>query len=391
MFQVTFFMLPILLMFGVAVQGLGVLILGLILPVIFLKIDKPKPLRMLSLSLFSFYLIPMIFNWIHGSSFRAFNPMSLSVSVFGFFIFIKSFFPAPWLLKNSVGFPESESFIKGVLVASILFLIPASIQLIWGLNLKGGVLLSQEIMPSGFYRVRGWYGHPLSLGCVSLAIYLFFLARSLQTSLSRLHLGIIASQFLMISMSGSRSILVIALLLTFILVLMRRSWKIVWLILGMSVVGYITGLYVKLIDSFTRFYEQGIFDASDLRSVIWKVYVDMWRDSPWFGHGFVQVKETVRQLHAQNYGLTHSFSAHNQYLEILAGSGIVGLVLFAIASVFLFIQIIALNRTFAFPFLFAVSGNLLVGFVQNAFFDTSVTYIYLGLLSFMIFTKPKKS
>jgi O-antigen ligase len=62
------------------------------------------------------------------------------------------------------------------------------------------------------------------------------------------------------------------------------------------------------------------------RSQIWEVAIEVWRANPWFGYGPTLWDAEFRKA----IGMSFAFSAHNQFLQTLAGAGMVGIIGLAI-------------------------------------------------------------
>ena len=122
---------------------------------------------------------------------------------------------------------------------------------------------------------------------------------------------------------------------TLILVLHYRRWRVAWVgvaglglgALGLLLFGWRAGL--------GRFLETSAYDlAWSDRIRVYEKTLELWQRSPWLGSGH----GTFRQIfpHVQPSGLGKTWGhAHNDWLEVLATAGVLGVVLLGVGLVFL--------------------------------------------------------
>jgi O-antigen ligase len=324
---------------------------------------------------------------------------------------------------------ESELFVsllKGYLGASLLFLVLALIQYCYGFSLKTfEVMPMEERLPTGYYRVRGFYGHPLSLASVALFYLAFFLTLltfsfkkfsmpflNIKTrngkemnfrNLSGVLSFLVFANFIVLLLTGSRSATVIGIsfFLAFVFFLFYKSLQKTNLIRAMKglmvlLVAFVfilyglkeLGVFEKLINGLASFLKTGQLDPNDHRTVFWRVYLTMFLDHPLGGYGTTWVETGVRERYYDllGYGsLKDKFNAHNNYLELLGALGLIGAsiftyVTFKLGSYFALLLNGSSLRFLKWPFFMGLLINLCQALFQNVFFDSSVTYAYLGLM-----------
>ncbi len=84
---------------------------------------------------------------------------------------------------------------------------------------------------------------------------------------------------------------------------------------------------------FNGTYDSSKWNSSNTRAAIWKCAVDVWRENPIFGTGIGdRTADLQKKFEEKNFwfALTTHKNTHNQYLDILIGSGLFGLFIFLI-------------------------------------------------------------
>jgi O-antigen ligase len=333
-----------------------------------------------------------------------------------------------------------RSFARGLLFASILFFSYALYQHATGFSavLKGKVLADEHRMPSGLYRVFGFYGHPLSVAGASLVWMSFSLVGFVQsTRQSNVVLGptwktwlcVSVLQSALVYMSGGRTAFLVCLLFWMaalgILALrfalsgrsaghahghqgfaFPRAWfaAILTAVASLIVAGITFFPQMTQIVStlFSRGLGGGTLGQGPLgdRPFFWQVYLAMWRDSPFLGQGYFAVEHGLRTHYYVREGfasLRDKFNSHNIFLEILGISGLLGFFAYLIVCVLLWINLKVLaglspQRRFVLRGLgVAFVANLLHGLTQNTFFDSAVSSCYLGLVGLLVLPPFKSS
>jgi O-antigen ligase len=293
-----------------------------------------------------------------------------------------------------------------------------------GFNLlTSGKLLDEHRMANGQYRIFGFFGHPLSLAGAALvwfSVALFAFSKSMTTqskvfSVSGwLWFTVSLMQSALVYMSGGRTALAVVILFwlmcaLFIACSVVRSrflgkWfeshpasaRIMLLSLfgvllaavGFAVVSVAPQLSPRGIGGGTM--GQG---ALGDRPLFWQTYLAMWSDSPLLGQGYFAIEHGVRTDYYVRGGLSalrDKFNAHNIFLEILAVSGVAGLMVMLAATALLYMNLRALSghsperKVLLGGLALALAANLLHGLTQNTFFDSAVTACYLGLIGLFV-------
>lgn len=190
------------------------------------------------------------------------------------------------------------------------------------------------IIPGFHYRLHGLAPHANSLA--PLALLYLILAYWVRGKNPWHILGVVSAAAVLV-LSQSKTIWLAALLIVFVIVVTRvsrqfgqelRSARIGWGTIT-ALAAYL-GAGLMLLWMFSG--EAGrVFHAlmadSDVstltgRTDIWRVTLDTWRKSPWFGYGPKLWDLEFRITH----GTLAAWHAHNQFLQALGEAGIVGLV-----------------------------------------------------------------
>ena len=454
--HITFFLLPFFLYVSIALQAIGYYLCALILPFLFVTIhsqERIQAIRRIGVGLVVVYLTFSVFNILHlfigllfenhkffyenSSKVLTKNPISLSFLITGFVFVFKSFRPQAFVrLKNAPVYTDAnieiihneernllsgskkeellKPFLFGLMISGVLFFICAVLQAVYGFNLRGGILLSEEkvfysiaslpeLVTNGLYRVRGFYGHPLSLASVTIAYISFFLILFFDSirrkerwtkEIRLLFPVIIVLNLIFLFLTQSRSAVTIQILAFIFLFFLNvnkikriYSGLIPLIFIAVFIAVYSIGLMDKLLFSFINLLNGGVFDQSDNRFLFWKVHFQMFLDHPLLGQGAYWIDTGIRELYYEKLGFgdfQYKFNAHNNYLGILSSVGLIGsgLIIGGIGLILKGLRV--LNRDLFYPFLFAFIVNLIQAIFQNVFFDSSVTYIYLAFLCLIV-------
>lgn len=321
-----------------------------------------------------------------------------------------------------------RGFSLGLLYATVLLFVYCTFQHLTGysLLLKTRMLDEEHRMASGYFRVFGFYGHPLSLAGAALVWSSFGMyglwyshrKRSDKFGLGALGWGAVSVlQSALVYMSGGRTALLVlallwALLLSAIFISLfftrnasHNAQRINRIFAGSALLlaaaaGVVLFYFSSSIENmagrlFTRGLGGGTLGQGPLgdRELFWQVYLAMWRDSPVLGHGYFAVEHGLRTHYYTHEGfaaLNDKFNAHNIFLEVLGISGLLGFFTYLIVCVLLWINMSALaGKSQARRFILGGLGvaflaNLLHGLTQNTFFDSAVTACYLALIGLLV-------
>ena len=187
----------------------------------------------------------------------------------------------------------------------------------------------------GVFRLSGFMGHPLTLAynlIFATLLFSFFCYGSYLEGHKSRAFWWASSVLLCISillLSGSRwplVVLAISGLLWTSKVILKR-WKIAAM-LGVLFAGAIF-LEGSLIGRFSEVYSKGRVKTEEIpRLVFWKIHTKMFVDNPVWGVGYsARTVGSVDYYTKNGYNsMERKYSAHNQYLQVLADSGLVGFV-----------------------------------------------------------------
>lgn len=289
---------------------------------------------------------------------------------------------------------------------------------------KTGHVGMNNMMPSGLFRVKGFYGHTLSLASNALALAVFFAVLAIRLSALRLAsqsgrwnwqlctwLAMVMVGF--IYLAGSRTVMVAAIVMAVAIAVAHAGrWR-PWLIgaIGLSLAGIVAAALILGVDGLLL----GLLSAlqalpggerfaplvakvqnGDLaaipRLVFWRTHWQMIQDAPILGHGYAYMSETT-QVYYRQLGLGDYFrryNAHNVYLQFIAETGVVGVVALAATLRYLWVNLrvwgsrCRFRRAWLTALAWSLTANAVHGLTQNTFFDANVIAVYILLLSVVV-------
>lgn len=315
-----------------------------------------------------------------------------------------------------IGYSATVLVVAGYLIA----------QHITGIDIraKTGHIGMDNMMPSGLFRVHGFYGHTLSLASNALALTVFFtiLASKLRELRSASQSGRwnwqLCSALAMVMLgfvylAGSRSVMITTFVMAAAIAVSEagrwRPWLLGALAVGVAalvaaatIVG-IDELLLATLDALRQLpggerfapliarVQEGEIAAIP-RLVFWRTHLQMILDAPILGHGYGFMGETT-QLYYRQLGLGDYFrkyNAHNVYLQFIAETGLLGLVLLGATLRHLWVTLkvwasrCRFRRAWLTAFYWSLAANAVHGLTQNTFFDANVVAVYMMLLTVII-------
>ncbi len=428
--EISLQLLPFCLLCGTFLQGVGLMLFGIILPAIFLGHAKGTKLTTnlaslgkCLLAIFCVFPLANLYNFYFALPDTLLNTKylswkyllesqvstSLALSALALLALAKRRHKAT-SQEAVFGRDLNLAFTKGMVIATSILSVYCLIQHFTGFDYRepGLKLPDAKLMESHGYRILGFFGHPLSMAGASLAIFsiywtLFCLdlqkffgknrMRLLFTKpMIKAHFFLSMAHLMLSLLSGGRAAFLIALgLLVLIpsITLRKRLFhfsgrKILYALLPLSMTGAIvwtSGILSRYIDLLQSFQDKG----AD-RFIFWQVHWQMFLDKPWFGHGASLLKAGERIAYYERLGfasLRDKYNAHNLYLEILSNVGLIGAIVIIVALTVFCRRLFTLSskplfQKLCIAFFVALFANLANGFTQNTFFDSNVLYIHLG-------------
>ncbi|MBX3596992.1 MAG: O-antigen ligase family protein [Rhizobiaceae bacterium] len=93
-------------------------------------------------------------------------------------------------------------------------------------------------------------------------------------------------------------------------------------------VPYVSSRFEQISEDWQEITDKGDYSSSSgIRLAIWEIGIDMWKESPWFGHGRRFAAEEMNRRLLADHGIDKSFTHfHNFVLQALVQSGAVGLI-----------------------------------------------------------------
>jgi O-antigen ligase len=200
------------------------------------------------------------------------------------------------------------------------------------------------------FGVRGFFNHHLTYSNV-FQFYFFIILSCLALNYwkkrTKIIIGIIALVLLAVALvlTTSRSMYIALILSTLGLALLTRKRiyfvTFVSIIAGIIVAYYTTTWVKRKIDDSVIKISQSDFIANQPRQVLWKVNMMMFRQHPLKGVGF-EYNEQLSGVYYDRYKIPSGFigHAHNSFLQVLAGTGLLGFIPYIVFWIFIFYAII---------------------------------------------------
>lgn len=422
-------LLSVFLLTGIVAQAIGFYLILLFIPfVIYWRNDLNREaitcLRDLSLGLFlCWFIFPLtnLYNYIMTKDielpFKVLmkSHFSSSFLITSICLYLYSFKDKlrPKSTRSSPRFelqaPPSSTvmkpFLKGLLISSFIICAYLLYEQISGVDFLGRAIPSQRQMGTGLFRVQGFFGHPLTLAGVGLALFSFLGSLLLQKEMAQqktLILGCLLSTAYFVFASGGRVASLLVIIFTCFILLFNylspkkrgsRSKntsyiKYLYLVFSFALIFFIvyqTGLFSR----FTRMYGETSSTEFE-RFIFWKVHWKIFLDHPIMGQGLALLNSVKRVEYYNMLGyasLENKYPAHNMILEILSNIGLFGLSVLSYGVYKIWFSFRHLSHKYQ-PYLRAFLVSLLInsanGLTQNVFFDSSVTYIYLSIIMLII-------
>ena len=320
-------------------------------------------------------------------------------------------------------FQPLKSFLHGLTYASLVFLGLMLYCHYTGLDLhtifrkKVEYLSKDDAFATGGYRVFGFYGHPLTIAgvCLTYAIFSWTLLCSFLANRNSftwtflrykdhkyypvLFLAIITfSNEICLILSGGRTATVVGVALLIIIPLflnLRKNFFItlvVIFLIGITsfFIAKKAGILERIDVAASSIVNNDTLDPGNYRQYFWRTYEQMFLDKPIFGQGNYWLKQGVREEYYNKLGyekLPEKYIAHNVYLETLGSVGLFGFIWIVAGLVYLFRMLKkqvfyqeSSLKPVSLALIFSFIANLLHAVTQNVFFDSSVVYIYIGLI-----------
>ncbi len=324
-----------------------------------------------------------------------FNPANPETKPYEYFFGYLPLFLMPWLLLPRI---KWQSFYKDKLLflANMIAVAWVSIvisQYIWGWSLnhlEGGLK----------FRPQGFFSHPLTLSYIVLLLWPWALHYLTIAPRQWKRWILPSSIFIILILTQSRACQGIAYTLLLWVVLTKTSGPRRWTIL--IAIGLLSSLILITENPISsRFYD--LFSDSnpdrfshypDDRLAFWDAHWQMIKERPIFGHG-MHLHYAYRKPYYELIGLKDflkQYEAHNQYLQIWANSGLIGLLVFLYWLGCLIRYGSSLGKA-SEPWLQMIFVFIVGAVVQNAFSDSEVrnTLMVIICLASMIFRQQENT
>lgn len=160
------------------------------------------------------------------------------------------------------------------------------------------------------------------------------------------HKYIIQSLIVMVAlmMTGKRTLFIIpiAVLLIYVILFSKNNKFIKLAGVGLGITIFIIGAYV-LVPGASLIINRIVNSEGDVlsgREVFWNYAMEMFRQNPLFGKGFLSFNDYAFYRGFRYYGERWNYQAHNVYIQLLAETGIVGFLLMTLLIILMLFKII---------------------------------------------------
>ena len=161
---------------------------------------------------------------------------------------------------------------------------------------------------------------------------------------------IIQSLIVMVAlmMTGKRTLFIIpiAVLLIYVILFSKNNKFIKLAGVGLGITIFIIGAYV-LVPSASLIIDRIVNNEGDVlsgREVFWNYAMEMFRQNPLFGKGFLSFNDYAFYRGFRYYGERWNYQAHNVYIQLLAETGIVGFLLMTLLIILMLFKIISVVK-----------------------------------------------
>ena len=161
---------------------------------------------------------------------------------------------------------------------------------------------------------------------------------------------IIQSLIVMVAlmMTGKRTLFIIpiAVLLIYVILFSKNNKFIKLAGVGLGITIFIIGAYV-LVPGASLIINRIVNSEGDVlsgREVFWNYAMEMFRQNPLFGKGFLSFNDYAFYRGFRYYGERWNYQAHNVYIQLLAETGIVGFLLMTLLIILMLFKIISVVK-----------------------------------------------
>ena len=161
------------------------------------------------------------------------------------------------------------------------------------------------------------------------------------------HKYIIQSLIVMVAlmMTGKRTLFIIpiAVLLIYVILFSKNNKFIKLAGVGLGITIFIIGAYV-LVPGASLIINRIVNSEGDVlsgREVFWNYAMEMFRQNPLFGKGFLSFNDYAFYRGFRYYGERWNYQAHNVYIQLLAETGIVGFLLMTLLIILMLFKTIS--------------------------------------------------
>ncbi len=161
---------------------------------------------------------------------------------------------------------------------------------------------------------------------------------------------IIQSLIVMVAlmMTGKRTLFIIpiAVLLIYVILFSKNNKLIKLAGVGLGITIFIIGAYV-LVPGASLIIDRIVNSEGDVlsgREVFWNYAMEMFRQNPLFGKGFLSFNDYAFYQGFRYYGERWNYQAHNVYIQLLAETGIVGFLLMTLLIILMLFKIISVVK-----------------------------------------------
>lgn len=304
-----------------------------------------------------------------------------------FFISLISIAPAFYFFKDKYEVKYAKILFNTFFFATAIANIAGLIALKTGFNYLRFKAACHQNQACGMYGMTITYGYNVELLCL-LFVGLFVYRKKIQHlwneklfyfSLIAAHLGLY--------FSFSRGAL-LGYLVAFPLVFLAKNRKLLirsYLLSGLALVGILFAIWQGIRPGFLSRYTLSFTDSSNMERIgMWQAAVAAFQDNPVFGIGFRNFEKHSYEI-KKKYGFIDfkqfKGHAHNNYLEFLAGCGILGFLSLLIFHFGWGIELLRAPPDLASILLPVFVGFAFSGLFQSTIIDGENMFFIMGLYS----------
>lgn len=290
--------------------------------------------------------------------------------------------------------PDWEKYLPILAVVTVAVGLVSFLQFFFGLDFTR----NREILAAfgQFHRASGFFNHPLTFAYSIGMVGMFFLSLTLQRLVvfkraDRMFWFLVCASLFagvgLVTCLSRGAWLAAAVTVLMLFFIVKRKWA-VWALSALVIVSTVlVSTNSTIRGRFSSIFTVTGDESNRLRTVLWKANWEIFKDNPLLGVGLSQNKNYLVDYYNKMgmTGETLVSHAHNNYLQILAGTGLLGFIFYMAFSLYFLLLTWRLSQRFSKEEWFCRGLSLgifsaqiffhLGGFTQCNFTDGEVTHL----------------